>query len=140
MNVKHFILIIMMVFFAILCMQVALIVFCGLLPFVLSLMTDEASDQSMTFCVGICSLSSVVPNLIHLAQKNFSYDYAMTLIVNPKYWLVSLSTAGLGCFMALVCRPIISQIIIANAKRRVENYKAQKTYLTTIWKDLDEEE
>jgi hypothetical protein len=136
MGIQSFIIGCITIGFVIFYLPLAMIIFCGFLPFFVSSVVDDKPEQTLTYSVGITTMGGIVPYIFVLGKNHFTYNYAISIVTNQNFWLCILIAAGMGWVLTLVVHPIIKTILKYRIQFRIDRIAKKQKSMAETWKDL----
>lgn len=110
-----------------------LLVCLGLLPTLVTLVTDTDRNRSSLATIGYLNMAGVLPFLIELWQKGQTMEVAVAIIRDPFSWVVMFGAAGIGQLMLYTIPPIVSSMIIMRQESRLRILREGVEQLEAIW-------
>lgn len=110
-----------------------LLVCTGLIPTLVALYTDTDPEKSTTTTVGFMNLAGVLPFLVDLWQKGQTMSVALSIVREPRSWVIMFGAAAIGQLFLYIIPPIIASTTIARLESRLNTLKEGIEQLRTIW-------
>ena len=99
----------------------------GLLPTVVSVVTDRTPGHRASWCIAITNIAGVLPIIAKSLKGDNDMAAAIELLVDPINWLVMYVGAGMG-WVLLWIGPVIAEVFVtqkegSEARRLQEDQK-----------------
>jgi hypothetical protein len=110
-----------------------LLVALGLLPTLVTFLTDADENRSATATIGLMNVAGVFPYFLDLWDKGQTMEVALAIVRNPTNWLVMLGSAAIGQLLLYTIPPLIATMTVAQYEARVKALKEAQEELKKIW-------
>jgi hypothetical protein len=127
--------IVMMVFalLAITALPLCVILLTGLIPTMVSVLTDRYHARYLTRTVGAMNLAGIAPLALQLWTHRFGIDEAMALLSNPVSWLMMYGAAALGWALFFAMPSLARVVVDLRADQQQTELKARARQLVAEW-------
>ncbi len=105
----------------------------GLIPTLVTAMTDKSRARSVTVAVGALNLTGVAYVVIQIFQKGLRLDYAMQLLQDPLSWLIMWGGAGIGMALLTLIPPIVAQVLTTLSELKLQKLKSNQAEIRKTW-------
>lgn len=110
-----------------------IVILIGMLPTLVTLITDRNPSKSATVTVGSMNAAGVVPALLRLWQQNHSIPGALAVISDYTTVIVMYSAALIGIVIYNNVTPLVSLAVYRRARLRLREIEKRQKLLKEIW-------
>lgn len=110
-----------------------IVVLVGLLPTIVTAITDRNPSKSATVTVGSMNVAGIVPALFRLFQQNYSIPGAVAIISDYTTVIVMYSAALIGIVIYNNVTPLVSLAIYRRARLRLREIEKRQKMLKDVW-------
>tara|TARA_Y100000588_G_C13981226_1_gene807276 strand:+ start:306 stop:779 length:474 start_codon:yes stop_codon:yes gene_type:complete len=112
------------------------LLFAGLMPTIVSFVTEENHDHARTLSIGVFNICGVLPFTFEVLEKKQAFSYILQLLKNPDTWLVMYGAASLGYLIYLGVPSVILGAMRITALMRINRLKREQKRLEEEWGDV----
>jgi len=105
----------------------------GMLPTIVTRISDRSDHHFSTFCVGGLNLAGVYPYLITIWFENHTIRGAMDIMSDVFVLVVMYGSATFGWLLYQTIPPVIAAFLNVMAERRVAVLRANQTKIIDEW-------
>jgi hypothetical protein len=118
---------------AITALPLCIVLLTGLIPTMVSVLTDRYRARYLTRTIGAMNLAGIAPLVYQLWTHHFTLDEAMALLSNPMSWLMMYGAAALGWALFLAM-PLVARVVVDVRADQQQTYlKARAKQLVAEW-------
>lgn len=110
-----------------------IVMFFGLLPTIVSFVTDRTRDKYSTFCIGGMNFSGVFPFLMDLWMGDHSIAAARDLLTDVFNLGIMYSAAAGGWLLFTFIPPVVGAFLTVLSQRRVATLRNDQRQLIEEW-------
>jgi len=114
-------------------MPTFVLVMVGMIPTIVSLLTDDDEERSTTICIGALNSVGVMPFVIDLWMKGQTIQSVLTIMMQSTTWVVILGAAGIGKLIVFAVPQATAAIAIGHVERRLKILRDNLTSLKDAW-------
>jgi len=105
----------------------------GMLPAIVTYITDQSKQKAFTICVGGMNFAGVFPYLLTLWTGDHSIGAALGILTDVFALMVMYSAAAFGWVLFLALPPLVGGLLSAMAKPRIASLRASQKRIIEEW-------
>ncbi len=110
-----------------------MLLFFGLLPSFVALITDRSDGKYAMFCVLGLNFSGLFPFLADLWFKTDSIDAATNILTDVFSLFIIYGAAGFGVMFYMVVPPVVTSLLSVMSQRRVAELRENQAKIVEEW-------
>ncbi|MDA0306994.1 MAG: acyl-CoA synthetase [Proteobacteria bacterium] len=110
-----------------------MLLFFGLLPSFVALITDRSDGKYAMFCVLGLNFSGLFPFLADLWFKTDSIDAATNILSDVFSLFIIYGAAGFGVMFYMVLPPVVTSLLSVMSQRRVAELRENQAKIVEEW-------
>ena len=114
-------------------MPTLLLLFLGMLPTMVAMITDSDRQKSSAIAIGSLNFAGITPFIIDLWMKGQTMANVFRILTEPSSWLVMLGAAGVGQLVVFAIPPVLASFTTVRYEARLKVLKENMESLKSTW-------